>query len=171
MACYHNMFRNSMTVFASCMKHHTSERNSCHLNRLLIYDYAWLARMVAGALTQQTSKHPAVRHAQTHYRPFKYTYSPNIHRTTFIKQLPRRIWMHSAINQWAHSRLLIVTNNERASARTADTDTWAFRKKMEKSGFDAKCHNLAALPTDPWQKTTVIRIQRRVGKNEGLQIK
>lgn len=67
------------------------------------------------------------RHAQTHYRPFKYTYSPNIHRTTFIKQLPHRIWMHSAIHQWAHSSLLIVTNNESASARTADTDTRAFR--------------------------------------------
>lgn len=40
MACYRNRFRSSMTVFASCMKHHTSERNSCHLNRLLIYDYA-----------------------------------------------------------------------------------------------------------------------------------
>lgn len=43
--------------------------------------------------------------------------------------------------------------------------------KKPSSGFDAKCHNLAVLPADAWQKTTVKRIQRRVGKNEGLQMK
>ncbi len=113
------------------------------------------------------------RHAQTHYRPFKYTYSPNIHRNTFIKQLPHRIWACSAVHQRAHSGLLIVTNNEEHIAQTADTDTWALECKWKKhpSGFDAKRHKRAVLPADLWQKTTVMCTQRREGKMRPLNEK
>jgi len=108
-----NGFRRAMTVFTSCMKHHTSEKSSCHLDRQLIYDYAWLARAVAGALTHTTQEQTSScqlsqkthRHAQTHYRPIKYTYSPNIPRNTFIKQLPQDLDVLRYIRQWAHSRL------------------------------------------------------------------